>query len=89
MSKAILQIRQCFLLIMQTFHFCCIISWSLQYFLFIRPQLKMWGYYAMPRSSICPSVPLTLSLQHRLNPLGDFDETWYKERSHIGDVHIA
>ena len=22
-------------------------------------------------------------------PLGDFDETWYKERSQCGDVHIA
>jgi hypothetical protein len=35
-----------------------------------------------------PSVPLTLSLQLLLNPLRDFDETWYKERSHGVDVHI-
>ena len=29
----------------------------------------------------------TLSLQLLLNSLGDFDETWYKERSHYIDVH--
>ena len=34
------------------------------------------------------SVKSTLSLQLLLNPLGDFDETWYKERSHCVDVHI-
>jgi hypothetical protein len=27
-------------------------------------------------------------LQFLLNPFGDFDETWYKERSHCVDVHI-
>ena len=114
---------------------------------FIRPHLKMWAYYAIPLSSVCPSVSLsvcpldfvfvtppkpfegfwwnlvqrkitlcrcayykgtpvlllpkelqpldlafsvksTLSLQLLLNSLGDFDETWYKERSHCVDVHI-
>jgi hypothetical protein len=30
-----------------------------------------------------------LSLQLLLNPLGDFDETWYKQRSHYLDVHIV
>ena len=39
--------------------------------------------------SVCPSVPLTLSLQLLLNPLRDFDETWYKGRSHYVDVHIV
>ena len=34
------------------------------------------------------SVKSTLSLQLLLNSLGDFDETWYKERSHCVDVHI-
>jgi hypothetical protein len=29
-----------------------------------------------------------LSSQLLLNPSGDFDETWYKERSHCVDVHI-
>jgi hypothetical protein len=64
----------------------------LKCWLIIRPHLKMWAYYAIPlssvRLSICPSVPLTLSLQLLLNPLRDFDETWYKERSHCVDVHI-
>ena len=41
------------------------------------------------RPFICPSVPFTLSSQLLLNPWGDFDETWYKERSQCGDVHIA
>jgi hypothetical protein len=30
-----------------------------------------------------------LSLHLLLNPLGDFDETWYQERSHYVDVHIV
>ena len=34
------------------------------------------------------SLNSTLSLQLLLNPLGDFYETSYKERSHCVDVHI-
>jgi hypothetical protein len=40
------------------------------------------------RPSVCQSVPMTLSLQLVLNPLRDFDETWYKERSHCVDKRI-
>jgi hypothetical protein len=29
------------------------------------------------------------TLQLLLKPLGDFDENWYKERSHCVDVHIV
>jgi hypothetical protein len=36
----------------------------------------------------CLSVLLTLSSQLLLNPLGDYDETWYKERSYCVDVHV-
>jgi hypothetical protein len=35
------------------------------------------------------SLKNTLSMQLLLNPLGDFDETWNKERSHCVDVHIV
>jgi hypothetical protein len=35
------------------------------------------------------SLKNTLSLQLLLNTLDDFDETWYKERSHCVDVHIV
>jgi hypothetical protein len=35
------------------------------------------------------SVPFTLSSHLLLNPLGDFDEIWHKERSHCGDMHIC
>jgi hypothetical protein len=31
----------------------------------------------------------TLSLLLLRNPSGDFDETWYEERSHCVDVHIV
>jgi hypothetical protein len=33
------------------------------------------------------SLKNTLSFQLLLNPLGDFDETWYKETSHSVDEH--
>jgi hypothetical protein len=36
-----------------------------------------------------PSVPFTLPSQNPLNPLRDFYETIYKERSHCVDVHIV
>ena len=35
------------------------------------------------------SMQNTLSSQLLLNPWEDFDETWYKERSQFGDVHIV
>jgi hypothetical protein len=35
------------------------------------------------------SLKNTLSFQLLLNPLEDFDETWYKERSHHVDVYIV
>jgi hypothetical protein len=34
------------------------------------------------------SLKNTLSLQLLLNPLGNFNETWYKERSYCKNVHI-
>ena len=37
---------------------------------------------------IACTVHVTLSSQLLLNLLGDFNETWYKERSHIEDVHV-
>jgi hypothetical protein len=48
----------------------------------------MWAYYATLLSFIRPSVPFTLSSQLLLNPLGDFDKTWYKGSSQYVDVHI-
>ena len=35
------------------------------------------------------SMQNTLSSQLLLNPWGDLNETWYKERSQCGDFHIA
>jgi hypothetical protein len=50
------------------------------FFLYSHPHLKMWAYYAI-LLSVCP-------FNFVLNLLGDFNETWYKERSHCVDVHI-
>jgi hypothetical protein len=38
-------------------------------------------YIVVVRPSVLLSIPLTLCSQLLLNPLGDFNETWYKERS--------
>jgi hypothetical protein len=35
------------------------------------------------------SLKNALSSQLLLNPLGDFDKTWYKERSQCAGVHIT
>jgi hypothetical protein len=34
------------------------------------------------------SLKNTLSSQLLLNPVEDFDETWYKKRLHCADMHI-
>jgi hypothetical protein len=48
----------------------------------------MWAYYAIPLSSVCPSVcPFHFATPPK--PFGNVDETWYKERSHYVDMHIV
>jgi hypothetical protein len=53
----------------------------------VREALSNFFFYEIP---VPHALALnTISSQLLLNPMGDFDETWYKERSHCVDVHIV
>jgi hypothetical protein len=55
---------------------------------FYMPAFKNVGVLCYT-TAVRLSVLFTLTSQLLLNPYGDFDETWHKERSHCGDVHTC
>jgi hypothetical protein len=57
---------------------------------FFKSAFKNVGVLCYTRcQSVRPYVPFNLNGILLLNPLGEFDENWHKDRSHCGDVHIV